>query len=91
LKFSLHNSKTFFNFPSALIYFNNSFSLIVKTCTDSIKTVVHFFFNDGIFVNIVNCFISNFTIFCCMVGFYKTLRVILPFLFHCFCTVLDGF
>ena len=76
LKVSLHDTKTFFDFPSALIRSNNTFYAVIQVGTHSIESVILFFLIDYGSIDIADCLAGKLAIVCSMVYFYETLRII---------------
>lgn len=91
LKFAFHDTEAFLNLPPAPVYFYDVFRPIFKTCAYRIKTIILFFLGNSFFINVINSLASLLAVSCGMVGFDKTLRVILPFSFHCFCASFYSF
>lgn len=81
LEFAFHNPETFFDFPAPLIYFHNRFWRIRQIGTYCIKSIKHFFFGNGFFINIIHRLIRHFTILGGMIRFNETFWIILSFLF----------
>ena len=79
-KISFHNSKTFFNFPTSMIYFYDWWGIIFQVCAYSIKTIEFFFGCNLFFIEWSKSFWGNFSIICTMLLNNKPFRIICFFL-----------
>ena len=76
LKVSLHDTKTFLNFPSALVRSNNTFYAVIQVGTHSIESVILFFLIDYGSIDITDCLAGKLAIVCGVVCFYEALGII---------------
>ena len=76
LKVSLHDTKTFFDFPSALIRSNNTFYAIIQVSTHSIESIILFFCINHWSIDIADGLAGKLTIVCGVVCFYEALGII---------------
>ena len=72
-----HDSKVFFDFPTLLVNLNDFRWVIFKVCYNSIKTIIHCFFANAFFVQFINRFICDFTIWCNASLLNESCRVVL--------------
>ena len=80
-KFGFHNSKVFFYFPTLFVNPYDFRDITFQICNNSIKTIIHFFFLNLFFIDIVYLFISDFSIWRHRSLLYKTHWIILIFSF----------